>query len=46
VDGLIKSLEEGNHGGASKFNSVKNSFWEKSRVLYAIFQDLFRGSRQ
>jgi phospholipid transport system substrate-binding protein len=46
VDGLIKSLEEGNHGGASKFNSVKNSFWEKSRVLYAIFQDLFRGGRQ
>jgi hypothetical protein len=46
VDGLIKSLADGNHGGVSKFNIVKNSFWERSRVIYAIFQDLFRGGRQ
>jgi len=46
VDGLIKSLADGNRGGASKFNSVKDSFWQKSRVIYAIFQDLFRGGRQ
>jgi len=42
IDGLIKSLADGNRGGASRFNSIKNSFWEKSHVLYAIFQNLFR----
>ena len=46
VDGLIKSLEKQNRGGGSRFNSIKNSFWEKSRVLYAIFQSMFRGGRQ
>jgi len=46
VEGLIKSLAEGNRGGASRFNSVKDSFWQRSRVLYALFQDLFRGGRQ
>lgn len=46
IDGLIKSLADGNRGGASRFNSIKNSFWEKSHILYAIFQDLFRGGRQ
>jgi phospholipid transport system substrate-binding protein len=30
----------------SRFNSIKTSFWEKSRVMYAIFQDVFRGGRQ
>jgi len=46
IDGLIKSLADGNRGGASRFNSIKNSFWEKTHLLYAIFQDLFRGGRQ
>ena len=46
VDGLIKSLEEQNRGGGSRFNSIRNSFWEKSRVLYAILQNVFRGGRQ
>ena len=45
VDGLIKSLAEANRGGSSRFNSIKNSFWEKSRVIYAIFQSVFGGGR-
>jgi phospholipid transport system substrate-binding protein len=46
VDGLIKFLAEGNRGGGSRFNTIKASFWEKSRVMYAIFQNMFRGGRQ
>jgi phospholipid transport system substrate-binding protein len=46
VDGLIKSLVDGNRGGGSRFNSVKTSFWEKSRVMYAIFQNMVRSGRQ
>ena len=46
VEGLIESLTEGNRGGSSRFNSIKNSFWEKSRVMYAIFQNVFRSGRQ
>jgi phospholipid transport system substrate-binding protein len=46
VDGLIKFLEDGNHGGSSKFNSVKTSFWEKSRVMYLVLQNLFRNRGQ
>jgi phospholipid transport system substrate-binding protein len=42
VDGLIKFLADENSGGGSRFNSIKTSFWEKSRVMYAIFQDIFR----
>jgi hypothetical protein len=46
VDGLIKFLVDENRGHGSRFNSIKASFWEKSRVMYAIFQDVFRGGRQ
>ena len=46
VDGLIKSLEDGNRGGGSRFNSVETAFWEKSRVVYAIFQNMFRSAAQ
>jgi phospholipid transport system substrate-binding protein len=46
VDGLIKFLVDGNRGGGSRFNSVKTSFWEKSRVMYAILQNMFRSGRQ
>ena len=46
VDGLIKSLVDGNRGGGSRFNSIKTSFWEESRVMYAIFQNMFRSGRQ
>ena len=46
VDGLIESLVDGNRRGGSRFNSIKNSFWEKSRVMYAIFQNVFRSGRQ
>jgi phospholipid transport system substrate-binding protein len=46
VDGLIKFLADGNRGGGSRFKSIKNSFWEQSRVVYAIFQNMFRGGRQ
>lgn len=45
VDGLIKWLAEANRGGTSRFNTIKNSFWEKSRVIYAIFQSVFGGGR-
>lgn len=44
VDGLIKFLADENSGGRSRFNTIRTSFWEKSRVMYAIFQDLFRSS--
>jgi len=46
VDGLIKFLVDGNRGGGSRFNSVKTSFWEKSRVMYAIFQNMYRSGRE
>ena len=47
VDGLIKFLAEGNRAGGSRFNSVQASFWERSRLMYAIFQNMFRsGSPQ
>jgi phospholipid transport system substrate-binding protein len=46
VDGLIKFLADENRGGGSRFNSIKTSFWKQSRVIYAIFQDVFRSDRQ
>jgi len=46
VDGLIRFLVNENRGGGSRFNSIKNLFWEKSRVIYAIFQNMFRSGRQ
>ena len=46
VDGLIKFLVNENRGGGSRFNSIKNAFWDRSRVIYAIFKDIFRGGRQ
>jgi phospholipid transport system substrate-binding protein len=46
VDGLIKFLADENRGGDSRFNSIKSSFWERSRVMYAIFQNVFRSGRQ
>ncbi len=46
VDGLIKFLADRNNGGGSKFNSIKTAFWEKSRVMYAIFQSVFQGGLQ
>ncbi len=46
VDGLIKFLADENRGSASRFNSIANSFWEKSKVMYAIFQNVFRTALQ
>lgn len=46
VDSLIKSLGDDNQGRGSKFNSIKKAFWEKSRVIYAIFQNAFRSGPQ
>ncbi len=46
VDGLIKFLVDGNRKGGSQFNSVKSAFWEKSRLMYAILQNLFRSGGQ
>jgi phospholipid transport system substrate-binding protein len=46
VEGLLKFLADGNRGIRSRFNSVKNSFWEKSRIMFAIFQDMVSTSRQ
>lgn len=46
VDGLIKFLADENRGSSSRFNSIANSFWEKSKVVYAIFQNVFRTALQ
>lgn len=46
VDGLIKFLAEENRQGGSRFNSVRSSFVEKSRLLYAILQNMLRGGAQ
>lgn len=46
VDGLIKFLADENRGGGSRFNSIKTSFWEKSQVVYAIFQNMVWSGRQ
>lgn len=46
VDGLLKFLADGNRGIRSRFNSVKNSFWEKSRIMFAVFRDIVTTSRQ
>jgi len=46
VNGLIKFLADGNREGGSRFNAVKASFWEKSRLMLAIFQNLFQGRGQ
>jgi phospholipid transport system substrate-binding protein len=46
VDGLIKFLADANRKGGSRFNSVQNSFWEKSRIMYAIFQNMIQSGRQ
>ncbi len=45
VSGLIKFLADGNHEGGARFNSVKRAFWEKSRLMYAIFLNMFGGGR-
>jgi phospholipid transport system substrate-binding protein len=45
VDGLIKSLADGNRQGVSRFNSVKNAFWEKSRVMYVILRNMLGSGR-
>ena len=42
IEGLIMSLSDMNRQGDSRFNSVKASFWEKSRLVYAIFQSLLQ----
>lgn len=46
VDGLIAFLAEGNRADGSRFNSVKASFWERSQLMYAIFQNIFRRGGQ
>jgi phospholipid transport system substrate-binding protein len=45
VDGLIKSLADGNRQGISRFNTVKNAFWEKSRVMYVILRNMLGSGR-
>lgn len=42
VDGLIRFLVAENRGSESRFNAITRSFWEKSRVIYAIFQKSLR----
>ena len=46
VDGLIRFLADANRDGGSRFNSVKSSFWEKSRLMYAIFENMIRRGQQ
>lgn len=42
VDGLIAFLADSNRGGSSRFKAIKTAFWEKSQVMYAIFQKIIR----
>ena len=42
VEGLIVYLAEKNRGGESRFKTIKASFWEKSRLIYAIMQKAVR----
>lgn len=46
VDGLIAFLANENRGASSRFNAIKASFWEQSRVMYAIFQKAIRSGWQ
>lgn len=46
VDYLIKFLVDRNQDGDSKFKSVEYSLWEKSRLMHAIFQNLFQRGQQ
>jgi len=46
VSGLIQFLADGNQEGSARFNTVRRAFWEKSWLMYAIFQNMFRGGRQ
>ena len=46
VDGLIKFLAEENRAGSSRFNTFTASFWEKTQVMYAIFQNAVRSGPQ
>ena len=46
VSGLIMFLAERNRGGESRFKAIQSSFWEKSRVLYAILQRALRSGLQ
>ena len=44
MEGLIVFLVNENRGGASRFNSIKAAFWEKSRLVYAIMKNVLQGS--
>ena len=46
VSGLIMFLAERNRGEESRFKTIQASFWEKSRVFYAILQKALRGGAQ
>jgi len=46
VSGLILFLAERNRGEESRFKAIQSSFWEKSRVLYAILQKALRSGLQ
>ncbi|MBE0612903.1 MAG: ABC transporter substrate-binding protein [Burkholderiales bacterium] len=46
VEGLIVFLADKNRGGESRFNTIKASFWEKSRLVYAIMQKVLRSGLQ
>lgn len=46
VDGLIKFLAEANRGASPRFNDIATSFWERTRVMYAIFQNAVRSGLQ
>lgn len=45
VDNLIRFLVDRNRDGGSRFNSVGSSFWEKSRLMHAIFQNMFQSGQ-
>ena len=45
VDNLIQFLVDRNRDGGANFNSDRSSFWEKSLLMRAIFQNLFQSGR-
>lgn len=46
VEELIVFLVNENRGGATRFNSIKAAFWEKTRLVYAIMKNVLQGSPQ
>ena len=45
VDGLIKSLSDKNRAAGLGIKPVKKTFWEQSRIMFAMLQSALQGRR-